>query len=477
MEVVTILRCCKSKECSFVCCVQCLDVFHRACINRKKSAIFINTHRYICSKQCEDKRSQLAELEQQAGEQLDKLNRQVRDKDALVVSLEEQMEVRVGEFQAEIDRLKTEIYNKDSYIRQQKRRTDDYQDEVLLVEQEYEQKMQEHLKVIGDLNKKISELVLRNRSLLEGAAELEERVLSLERDIGECAGIRANMLTTIETLTKESEFLTNELETIKHNMGVSQTVEQAAVTQCETKRDDDCNLQPRQHVNGKGACGRADYRRGSGSKNFSESKVLILSDETGRGIGENLARNLKGMTVQSIIKPGAGFDSVVEDVTNLVRDYTSKDYVIIAGGWNDFCISGRGPSLKMIGSKIRYCTHTNIIFLSVPVRSKWQSTCCCIDSFNFNLKCYANSLNKYALGRVGYIENNYRGALSRAKRLVCRDVLYFILGGYRVTGDKNLVFVDTVGEVGGKMTMAGDSLADDRANFLDRDQLQEIGGQ
>lgn len=65
-------------------------------------------------------------------------------------------------------------------------------------------------------------------------------------------------------------------------------------------------------------------------------RVLIISDEQGRGICQ-LLQGLLGeeFRVQSVIKPYATMDQVLESCSLLCKGYGKNDYIVILGGSND----------------------------------------------------------------------------------------------------------------------------------------------
>lgn len=94
-----------------------------------------------------------------------------------------------------------------------------------------------------------------------------------------------------------------------------------------------------------------------------QPKILLLADEHGKGMNK-LLKNVLGnkYNVESVIKPYATLDQVLNSCTRLSKDYTKNDFVLIAAGSND-----KDP-LKlqsMLYYNMNKLTNTNVILCSV----------------------------------------------------------------------------------------------------------------
>lgn len=83
-----------------------------------------------------------------------------------------------------------------------------------------------------------------------------------------------------------------------------------------------------------------------GTKIKNRRRILILCDEYGRYVNRSLINLLKcdDYEIQVFMKPRACFRSILEGMEDLLRDFTSDDYVVVIGGANDF-IDHRYPFL------------------------------------------------------------------------------------------------------------------------------------
>ncbi|KAG5861041.1 hypothetical protein JTB14_021677 [Gonioctena quinquepunctata] len=124
-------------------------------------------------------------------------------------------------------------------------------------------------------------------------------------------------------------------------------------------------------------------------------KILILCDEIGYGLRKSMSKSIgEEFTIETIIKPGAYFVNVIEDVVELSMNFGLNDYIIVIAGSNDFN-SKKYPSFREINSRIKECSHTNIIFSSVPY-GKQVKLNDFIYKFNIKLNEYTYKLNHYA---------------------------------------------------------------------------------
>ncbi|KAG5865198.1 hypothetical protein JTB14_020765 [Gonioctena quinquepunctata] len=94
-------------------------------------------------------------------------------------------------------------------------------------------------------------------------------------------------------------------------------------------------------------------------------KILILCNELGYGLGKSISKFIGNeFSIETLIKPGAYFVNVIEDIINLSTNFGLNDYIIVLAGSNDFHAK-KFPLFREINSKAKCSSHTNIIFSSV----------------------------------------------------------------------------------------------------------------
>lgn len=131
-------------------------------------------------------------------------------------------------------------------------------------------------------------------------------------------------------------------------------------------------------------------------------KILVLCDETGRYFGRGLRYRLN-CDVITVMKPGATFEGVIENVEQLTKDFSLNDYVCIFAGINNFK-NKKYPSIKEISSKLKNCTHTNFIFTSVPYLTHKVNKNFFVDKFNIRFRQFLLKFDKYAEGKIKWID-------------------------------------------------------------------------
>lgn len=427
----------------------------------------LDAHKIICSKECDRQRKDREDDSENMALQLDKLIRETRERNETILKIEEVHEERIAELYDEIKNLTKENKDKDVYIQRLERKSNDFVDEVYNTEQCYVSKIGEQEGKIGSLRKEILGLVQKNSDLREECDRLGAELERIKGEIRECNELRESMLISIETLTEENYAYIGELKQLKcENISLRDRV-LAAEMQVEQVEED--HLTPGQRLPGRvddmdrvGQCAGSGRSGGgsvvsvggdvlgvgvggapgdgveSGGKHFS--RVLVLCDEYGRGLDTFLRKHLmsRGVRygVEMVIKPGASFAGVVEDIDCLTRHYTSKDYVVVVAGSNDFH-RGKYPRFRLMIDKVRKCNHTNVVFLSVPYVLARANTR--VYKYNVKLSEIVYRLNKCSEGFIGYIDFNLSGSAQSNKKLAAERLARLI--GSNHTLGKNLIFI------------------------------------
>lgn len=99
------------------------------------------------------------------------------------------------------------------------------------------------------------------------------------------------------------------------------------------------------------------------------NKVLILADSHGRNMSGMLENELQeSYNVSSVIYPNACLNQVVNDINNLTRTFTKKDFVIVIGGTNDLERNVSSSFDKCLKYVISCTSNTNLILTTIPPR-------------------------------------------------------------------------------------------------------------
>ncbi|CAG9817718.1 unnamed protein product [Phaedon cochleariae] len=99
-------------------------------------------------------------------EKLAEATKSNNSKDHLLKKLEIEMEDKVKGLESEISRLNKEIEEKDSFYAKEKRRSQNFFDEVVETEIKFEEKLNEQKSIIAELEKEIINIGERNNLLL-----------------------------------------------------------------------------------------------------------------------------------------------------------------------------------------------------------------------------------------------------------------------------------------------------------------------
>ncbi|KAG5882604.1 hypothetical protein JTB14_026107 [Gonioctena quinquepunctata] len=129
-------------------------------------------------------------------------------------------------------------------------------------------------------------------------------------------------------------------------------------------------------------------------------------------------------TIETIIKPGAHFVNVLEDVVGLSMNFGLNDYITVITDSNDFK-SKKYSSFREINSRIGECSHTNIIFPSVPYGKQVKSNDF-INKFNVELNEYTYKLNHYAEGDISSFNLNCTKDTMQSEREIVKKISDFI---------------------------------------------------
>lgn len=120
-------------------------------------------------------------------------------------------------------------------------------------------------------------------------------------------------------------------------------------------------------------------------------------------------------------KPGALLNQVMENVELITKHFNLEDYVIITGGSNDIDLK-KIPSFRGICNKLKLCTHTNILFTSIPYSVSDLSKNKYIFKYNAKLNDFLNKFNKCTEGRVHYVEINNPNTKPMDSKLVASNI-------------------------------------------------------
>lgn len=294
---------------------------------------------------------------------------------------------------------------KNKYITKLKEEYKLFMQEALKTEEELYDLIKNQEKIIKELSEEIN--ILKKNNLLS---------IKTKKTIGtQTTKTTKDMYTTMDTKTCHSEI--KKKSQAQENMNKINIQDEPKRKQINDLKNKYTHINPHMSV----------LKNKNTNESKKKNKILILADDMGVGINKALCKykELDGYTKLSFVKPGAKLNEILANIEDLTKDFTIEDFVITMAGTNDI-ISGQTPSFRYICNKLKLCTHTNILFASVPYQKTIRENKH-IFKYNSNLNKFLWKFNKYTEGHVHYIEINPKAgkptassAALQLKNYMCR---------------------------------------------------------
>ncbi|CAH0397332.1 unnamed protein product [Chilo suppressalis] len=99
-------------------------------------------------------------------------------------------------------------------------------------------------------------------------------------------------------------------------------------------------------------------------KRSTKKKVIILADQRGRGLRNEVQRLLGDkFEVECFLKPRAALGNILDSIRSSIGNLTMHDFVIVLCGIND-----KNPDIFQINLHLWFCsvTNTNIVMCGIP---------------------------------------------------------------------------------------------------------------
>lgn len=317
------LRCCRNKEFLNYCCVVCMSVFHPSCLERYKEVVKLGGYRIFCSTKCQTTASEDEE--------------------------------RQNDFQREILKLRTEINEKDNYIKRLNGRTRDFEDEVAAAEEEYNSKLNNQRGQITELNNELMAAKGRNEGLLQEVKNYLSRIAKLEGEIKEISALNNNMLRSIETLEKDNEVYFTELKALRQRLSASLLTNPDISHETSTRLDADTGVDL--DVRGSTATGLPRPRR---------PQLLIVGDRNAAGS----IPLLKHFTNGSYDINCQTFSRTLSDrigvCLKLAERFTKRDYIVLHVGSQN-AKEDKVVDANLFCSLLAGCAGSNLFIVGPPL--------------------------------------------------------------------------------------------------------------
>lgn len=448
-------KCCATKTHGYFCCAVCLGLYHTSCLERDfKGHTKINENKIYCSEKClleKDSNNSDGRLNDALGKmdlllqskhslkrKLAKmemeLNAQLEGKDDLIASLTE-----------EVDRLRQEILSSQAQFSKRRRNSLDFEKLALEQEQEMVEMLNEKQIEIVNLRKEIGELTSKNQSLENGIVNHLGRIKHLEKELEELNTINRKMIVSISTLEAENHSCYSEIKRLRiavsDKFGSETEPSPRAVchsVSIQTEPPVFVDINDGFSLNVTSKVPESSVPNVQNNALDCRKKMLILCDQSGRGLVRVLREKLhKDYSVQCLIKPNASFLDVIVDIDKLVKSFSKDDCVIVLAGEHEFCL-GSLPKVKAIWQKVKFCTHTNLIFLSHPNIRKFNATER-IDWFYSRFCSFIDRVNQFSEGEISFLFSGNKSKGEKNWELISENILGKINLYKKLI--KNLIFI------------------------------------
>lgn len=383
-------------------CTVCNNVFHKSCLHRFKNQIsFVKENKIIC---CSDSKDNSYNFD---------------DEKSIL--------------EKTIDELTDDAALKTQYIKKLKIEHDIFIKDALKAEEEMNELLKNKDKFINQLTKQIELLnkkyMIDPKSTKTVAVQTEKQAKTLSSDktnqysrgVGEKYSINVNSGTT--------DFMTCNTKTSSGNCDLRGNLnKETDVSSVEIKTNSVTNT--KQNNN------KTDIQTVTPKR----KKLLILSDDIGRNLNKSLSNKLKHQNyyIESIIKPGATFQQVVENIDAVTRSYTSQDHIIILAGSNNFNKTKQYPLFKNIWDVIKKCRNLNITIATVPYNKNYKVNKF-INKFNNKLTDFIRKIDNYVPGKISLLNVGNVSSNTLNRNFICNEIIKIISCKNYI---KNLTFVN-----------------------------------
>lgn len=382
--------CCKTKSFIHYVCVKCSNVIHKCCVSKYRNKIrFVKDNKIVCCK-------------------LDE------------ISLSEENEEK-SILEKTISELNEDSAAKNRHIKKLKDESKLLLEEAIKSEAEMSALINKQEKIIQELNLQIRELKKQIQSPKKITRNNSTQTSQKVKHIS----------TSTDLLTEDINMNIINKPFIQNKQRIQETAE----TKEKNSLNNILNLQK-----------YYDTKNKTKTQERKKKQILLLTDDIGRNIERQLTRQLGNShehEIVSIIKPGALLHQVIHCVENLTKNFTLQDYVVIIAGSNDINIH-KTPSFRLICNKLKQCSHTNVLFTSVPYLVKNHLNNRHIFKYNTKLNNFLSKFNTLVPGVTSYVEIN-KNSKKYNKALVALSIKEAIFDKKAVV--KNLTFVNICDEI------------------------------
>ncbi|KAK9688347.1 Reverse transcriptase (RNA-dependent DNA polymerase) [Popillia japonica] len=190
-------------------------------------------------------------------------------------------------------------------------------------------------------------------------------------------------------------------------------------------------------------------------------RILFLGDSQFRGIA-GIADSIFGpsYSIESIFKPNALFEHVIEDVAALTQSFTNSDYVFVCAGTNNV-LHGASVNNAKLNNVFSSLTRTNVVFLSVPYWSDKIEYNKLAYQFNCKINDIVCEFDDFMYIDINPLVNNTHLHLNILKKSVEADLMLDIFDAHNVVNLINQPTRISINKFGVRCESAIDCVATD----------------
>nr|CAI5853337.1 unnamed protein product [Callosobruchus analis] len=296
--------CCKTKDVMYYICITCFGVYHHSCANRLRGIRKLTGNRIVCCSKYE-----------------------ADDNNEADVKLHE-----------EINKLKTEIVDKENFIIRLQKTAKDFENDVLEIELKFieEQKInKEQLKVQKEklciMHQDLIQTENKNTELLITIEDYQKQLREAEKVINDLRSIESEMLTSMSILEQTNDTYAKEIDSLHRRSG---TVNGRLLNQ--DQGDQEYQENPSSHASSDSeiispVANIDDSNKDKKVPAKQKKKIVVVGDELSLNVSRllNIHLNASEYEAKGIVKCNADFHEISKTVISNWSDCGQNDTIVV----------------------------------------------------------------------------------------------------------------------------------------------------
>lgn len=347
-------KCCKSKEFVNLVCINCLNVFHPSCLERKTYKP-VQGYKVYCSAKCEGQYK--SEDNERLGLQLETKEKLLKQKSEELENLEIEKNSLIAELQDELSTLKKEIREKDEHYKRERRKTVDFEDEVYRNEESLHSELKQKAKAISELNCQIVEIKSSYQTIIQTHKEELNRMKSLESKLEDLKRENEQLSDSLLTLEEENARLNKKLErqlVDLKNLSAHNTIGSQNSVHGTPSHLGISNQQMPKHPQDR-------------TTNAIKNKILIIGDDNIKGLNTILKTHTNyKFDINSRIIQSFSSEDIFKMCVPIAKKFGKNDYVFLFWSWkNSLC--GKELNGGDLRKLLELFLDTNLTIINPPL--------------------------------------------------------------------------------------------------------------